>query len=194
MNKNHRLSTVTSLQVGVDYQVHITIYAYYRGTDAQGYSIPCAKMHMQIHFKIELRSKTDKKSYFSIYKVWSPCFLPSIFFLHFIRTSCHLHSSSIMRAITGDLGRMQEEWGLSLGFATEVSTLAFLQYTVAESPSWWNKDFALQLTLSQQEKPTKRHGSSSAFCLFCRKQTDGSIKEAAPCTQGEIAVRFVTFK
>lgn len=62
-----------------------------------------------------------------------------------IRASCYvkhitgnfycLHSSSIMQAITGDSGRKQEEWGLSLGFATKVSTLAFLQHTVAESLS-----------------------------------------------------------
>ena len=38
-----------------------------------------------------------------------------------------------MQAITGYFGRMQEEWGLSLGFTIEVSTLAFLQYSVAES-------------------------------------------------------------
>lgn len=145
MNKNHRLSTVTSLQVGVDYQVHITIYAYYRGTDAQGYSIPCAKMHMQIHFKIELRARQIRNLIFPSTKFGPHAFCHQLFFLDFIRTSCyvkhitgnfcHLHSSSIMRAITGDLGRMQEEWGLSLGFATEVSTLAFLQYTVAESLS-----------------------------------------------------------
>lgn len=46
----------------------------------------------------------------------------------------------------------------------------------------------------QQQKPTRGHGSSSAFCLFCRKQTDSSIKAAAPYTLGKIAVRFVTFK
>lgn len=43
-----------------------------------------------------------------------------------------LHSSGIMKAIADDLRRIQE-WGLSLGFATEVSTLAFLQASVAES-------------------------------------------------------------
>ena len=67
------------------------------------------------------------------------------FFSRLISASCYvkhisgnfyrLHSSSIMQAITGDSGRMQEERGLSLGFATEVSTIAFLQHTVAESLS-----------------------------------------------------------
>lgn len=93
----------------------------------------------------DAKSKTDKTSYFPIYKVCTQFFQPSDFFACFIRTSCYvkhitgnfyrLHSSSIMQAITGDLGRMQDEWGLSLGFATEVSTLAFLQHTVAESLS-----------------------------------------------------------
>lgn len=90
------------------------------------------------------KSKTDKTSYFTIYKVSSTCFLPSDFFRCPIRASCYvkhisgnfyrLLSSGIMQAITGDPQRMQE-WGLSLGFATEVSTLAFLQHTVAESLS-----------------------------------------------------------
>lgn len=130
------------------------------------------------------------------------------FFSRFIRTSCYvkhitgnrLHSSSIMQAITGDLGGMQDEWGLSLGFASEVSTLAFLQHTVAESlsiPFIVEQRFCTAAHIEsagEQKKTTKRHGSSSAFCLFCRKQTDGSIKAAAPYTLGKIAVRFVTFK
>lgn len=78
--------------------------------------------------------------------------------------------------------------------------LAFSQHNVQnalQSPTWWDKGFLLQLTLSQQEKTTKRHGSSGAFCLFCGKQTNGSIKAAvgaATYTLGKMAVRFVTFK
>lgn len=59
----------------------------------------------------------------------------SHYVMHITRNCCSLHGSSIIQAISGDLGRMQDGWVLSLGFATEVSALAFSQHTVAESLS-----------------------------------------------------------
>lgn len=43
-------------------------------------------------------------------------------------------------------------------------------------------------------KTNKKTRLLSAFCLFCRKQTNESIKAPALYTLGKIAVRFVTFK
>lgn len=80
-----------------------------------------------------------------------------------------------MRAITGDLGRMQDEWGLSLGFASEVSALASLQHTVAESlsiPFMVEQRFCTVALMEEKNKKNttkKRRGSSSAFCLFLQE-------------------------
>ena len=105
-----------------------------------------------------------------------------------------------MRAITGDLGRMQDEWGLSLGFASEVSALASLQHTVAESlsiPFMVEQRFCTVALMEEKNKKTQQKRDVAPpvpSVFFCRKQTDGSIKAAAPYTLGKIAVRFVTFK
>lgn len=118
----------------------------------------------------------------------------SHYVMHITRNCCSLHSSSIILVTWGECRTSGFcLWDLQPKYQPLLSYSTLLQ-NPSQSPSWWNKDFAVQLTLSQQEKPTKRHGSSSAFCLFCRKQTNGSIKAAAAHTLGKIAVRFVTFK
>lgn len=73
-----------------------------------------------------------------------------------------------MRAITGDLGRMQDEWGLSLGFASEVSALASLQHTVAESlsiPFMVEQRFCTVALM--EEKNKKKHNKKETWLLQC---------------------------
>lgn len=154
----------------------------------------------------------DKTFYFSSQKFPLNAFGRPIFFFSlsgFIRTSCYvkhitgnsyrLHSSGIMRAITGDLGRMQDEWGLSLGFASEVSTLCFLTTHCCRIPldPLHGGTKILQCSSHGRKKKTQQKRDVAPpvpSVFFCRKQTDGSIKAAAPYTLGKIAVRFVTFK
>lgn len=82
----------------------------------------------------------------------------TFFFSRFIRPSCYvkhitgnfhrLHSSSIMQAtLTRGECRMSGVclWDLQPKYQPLLSYNTLLQ-NPSQSPSWWNKDFALQLT------------------------------------------------
>lgn len=77
---------------------------------------------------------------------------------------------------------------------------AFLQHTVAESlsiPFMVEQRFCSAAHMEEKKKKTQQKRDVAPpvpSVFFCRKQTDGSIKAAAPYTLGKIAVRFVTFK
>lgn len=138
-----------------------------------------------------VKSETDKTFYFSSQKFPLNAFGRPFFFFFSLRLYqnillCKAHhrkflssaQPGIMRAIKGDLGRMQDEWGLSLGFASEVSTLCFLTTHCCRIPlnPLHGGTKILQCSSHGRKKEKKkktqqkkRRGSSSAFCLFLQE-------------------------
>lgn len=168
-------------------------------------------MHMQIQVAITTMRYGDAKKLHHSSLYHRPLYRERLFFLplsdHLVLWSTSPETCIFCSALSycqqAEHSRKKGVGGTGFCFwdlQLKHQPLAFSQHNVQnalQSPTWRDKGFVLQLTLSQQEKTTKRQGSSSAFCLFCGKQTNGSIKAAAgaaPYTLGKMAVRFVTFK